>query len=91
MQSQPAQERRKHPRRDASLVVSYRPKDPSDGYDITQTQNVSQGGMLLTTARAFEPGVQLDIQMRLTAQRPPHLAEGIAEAVTSTELVRSLI
>ena len=91
MQSQPAQDRRKHPRRDASLVVSYRPKNPPNDCDTTQTQNVSQGGILLTTARAFERGVQLAIQLRLTPRVSPHLAEGTAEAVKSTELVRSLI
>ena len=91
MPSQPTQDQRRHPRRDASLVVSYRPELPTAVDDITHTRNVSQGGMLLTTARAFEPGVQLAVQVRLTPRSSLHLAEGTAEAVTSKELVRSLI
>jgi len=91
MESQPALDRRQHPRRDASLVVHYRPKDPRAGYDITQTRNVSSAGMLLMTARAYEPGERLAIQARLPFPGSPRLVQGIAEAVASREIVRRLL
>ena len=57
-------DRRAHRRHDASLVVSYRPKDAPSGYDITHARNLSQDGMLLTTAKAFEKGAQLMLQIQ---------------------------
>lgn len=83
MQPQPLLDQRQHPRRDARLVVRYRPKEPTAGYDITQTRNISQGGMLLTTARAFEAGERLAIQARLPVRGSPRMAEGTAEAIAS--------
>ncbi len=91
MQPQLALDRGQHPRRDARLVVSYRPMDPTGGYDITQTRNVSQGGLLLTTASAFEPGERLAIQARLPFWGTPRLVQGATEAVESREIVRSLL
>lgn len=91
MQSQQAQERRKHPRRDASLVVTYRPEDLTAGYDITQTRNVSQGGMLLTAASPFAPGTRLVLQARLTLRGTPRVLQGTAEVLGFRELVPSLL
>ncbi len=87
MQSQPVQDRRRHPRREASLVVSYRPEDPTAGYGIAQTRNISQGGMLLTTARAFAPGALLAIRIRLPFRCSPSFVSAVASAVESRDIV----
>lgn len=91
MQPRQLLDQRQHPRRDASLVVSYRPMEPTAGYDITQTRNISQGGMLLTTARAFAAGDQLAIQARLPFGDSPRIVETIAKAIESREIVPGLL
>ena len=91
MESQPAQDRRQHQRRGVSLVVSYRPEDPTAGYGIAQTRNISQGGVLLTTARAFAPGALLAIRVRLPLRCSPSFVSGTAESVESREIVQRLL
>ncbi len=91
MQTQPTLDQRQHTRRDASLLVSYRSEDLTAGYDVTQTRNVSQGGMLLTTARAFASGARLAIWTKLPLGGLPRLVLGTAEAVESKEIVQSLL
>lgn len=59
------QERRKHSRISGKFVVSYRVKSEIDNYDISQTRNLSLGGILLTTNRNFPPGTLLSIDIRL--------------------------
>lgn len=58
-------ERRKHSRIMGKFVVSYRVKVEVDNYDISQTRNLSLGGMLLTTNRNFSQGTLLAIDVRL--------------------------
>lgn len=89
MNRQPAFDRRQHLRREVSFTVSYRAKDATTGYDITQTRNLSQGGMLVTTARAFERGTRLSI--RLTLPVPHPAVHATAEAVDSRGLVQNLV
>ena len=91
MNSQPAPEQRRYPRRDASLLVGYQRKDGAAGYGIAQTRNVSLGGMLLTTAKAFPAGTRLAIRIRLPFRGLPRLVQEAAEVVESTEFVRSLL
>ena len=91
MESQPAQDRRQHQRREVSLVVSYRTEDPTAGYGIAQTRNISQEGMLLTTARAFAPGTLLAIRLRLPFRCSPSFVSGTAESVESREIVQHLL
>ena len=89
MNVQRKQERRKYPRMDANFVVSYRLKEAPDNYDLSQTKNVSQGGMFLTTNRKFERGVQLVMNIRF-----PFILKKIeitGEVVGSREVVRDLI
>ena len=91
MQFQPAQDQRQHQRREVSLVVSYRPEDPKAGYGIAQARNISQGGLLLTTARAFAPGALLAIRVRLPIRCSPSFVSGKAQAVESREMVQGLL
>ena len=59
-------ERRKYIRVDARFVVSYKEafKD-TPRTDITQTKNISFGGMLFTTDREFKTGTILKVKIRL--------------------------
>ena len=82
-------ERRAHPRTDANLVVSYRSKDIGSSYDISQSKNLSQGGMWLTTNRAFTGGSLLTMTLRLPHM--PDAIEVIGKVVVSKEIVRELI
>jgi hypothetical protein len=82
-------ERRHHRRSDANLVVSYRVKEFVSDYDISQSKNVSQGGMLLTTNREFGPGDLLLMTLRLPFM--PDAMEVTGQVVGSREIVRDLI
>ena len=82
-------ERRKHPRVAGKFVVSYRVKAEVDNYDISQTRDLSLGGMLLTTNRNFPPGTILAIEIRL-----PFFINAISltgRVLGSKEVVRDLI
>ena len=63
----------------------------SVGYDVSQTRNVSQSGMLLMTGRAFAPGDRLATWVRLPYQGLPRLMVATVEALGSREIVRSLV
>ena len=82
-------ERRKHPRASGNFVVSYRIIEGSQLSDLTQTKNISEGGLLITTNRAFEKDTTLSIFIRL-----PFSSEKISligKVVDSREVVRNLI
>jgi len=59
-------ERRKFVRIDGTFVVSYSDvRTPNPKTDITQTKNISTGGILFTTDRLFAPGTILRLRLRL--------------------------
>ena len=84
------QEKRKFTRLDANFVVNYRvEKDGFSNYDLSQTKNVSQGGVLVTTNRKFEKGTVLSVTVRF-----PFVSKRIkllGEVVDSHEVARDLI
>ena len=82
-------ERRQYPRAETTLVVSYRVKAVSHGYDISQSTNVSQGGMLLKTNKAFDRGTCLDLTIRLPLIQDPIRVKG--PVVISEQVVPNLI
>ena len=61
-------ERRKHCRVGATFVVSYKMADSDQKFDLSQTSNFSQGGILLTTSCKYNDGDKLDLKMMV----PPH-------------------
>lgn len=82
-------ERREHPRLNLNFVVSYRIHKAPENYDLTQTKNVSQGGLMVTTNRKFDKGTFLAITIRF-----PFIMQRIevtGQVVESREVVRSLI
>ena len=87
--SYPGQERRQHPRVNGRFIVSYRVLSEKDNIDITQTKNLSLGGMLLTTNRAFSPGTTLAIEIRLPFDPNPIML--IANVVESSEIAKDFI
>ncbi|UCD14817.1 MAG: PilZ domain-containing protein [Candidatus Omnitrophota bacterium] len=82
-------ERRKHKRIHVNFVVSYRVKQLSDNYDLSQTKNVSQGGMLLTTNRKFDKDTCLAMTVRFPFIRQK--IEVTGRVVSSKEVVKNLI
>ncbi|MFA5156048.1 MAG: PilZ domain-containing protein [Candidatus Omnitrophota bacterium] len=85
----PGPERRRFPRIDGRFIVSYRILEESDNIDITQTKNLSLGGMLLTTNRKFDPGTNLALEIRLPFDPDPIML--IGKVVESHEITKGLI
>ncbi len=89
MQEYEGQEKREYQRADANFVISYRIKEETDNFDLSQSKDVSQGGMLLTTNRAFDKGTKLVMTIRF-----PFLTKKIeilGEVVDSRVVVKNLI
>lgn len=82
-------ERRKYPRASGRFIVSYRILEEADNVDISQTRNLSLGGMLLTTNRQFTPNTKLALEIRLPFDPNPIML--IAKVVESREISRDLI
>jgi len=89
MQEYDIRNRRKARRGDANFVISYHMQKEDTNYDLTQTRNISQGGMLLTTNREFEKGTRLDMTIQF-----PFLVDKIqvvGEVVGTKEVLKDLI
>lgn len=82
-------ERRRHPRVKARFIVSYRILDEIDNVDISQTKNLSLGGMLLTTNKRFSTGTNLALEIRLPFDPDPIML--IAKVLDSREISKDLI
>lgn len=82
-------ERRRHPRINARFIVSYRVIEEEDAVDISQTKNVGLGGMLLTTNREFQSGVNLALEIRLPFDPNPIML--IGKVLESREIIKDLI
>ena len=82
-------ERREDPRVEANFVVSYKIEEMPDGYDLSQTRNVSRGGILITSNRKFDTGTLLTLNMRIPFV--PQRVKLQGEVIDSKEKVRDLI
>jgi hypothetical protein len=82
-------EKRRSPRVNGRFIVSYRVLEESESIDITQTKDLSMGGMLLTTNRKFDPGTSLALEIRLPFDPNPIML--IAKVVDSKEITKNLI
>ena len=81
-------ERRRHARITGRFIVSYRILD-EDNTDVTQSKNLSLGGMLLTTNRSFAANTHLAVEIRLPFERNPIMI--IGRVVDSHEITKDLI
>ena len=82
-------EKRRHPRIGGRFVVSYRILEEVNNVDMSQTKNLSLGGMLLTTNKYFDKGTNLAIEIRLPFDPNPIML--IARVVESGEITKNLI
>ncbi len=82
-------DRRQHPRVSARFIVSYRILEEANNVDITQTKNISLGGMLLTTNRSFGVGTNLALEIRLPFDPNPIMI--VAKVLESREISKDLI
>ncbi len=82
-------ERRKYPRLSATFVVSYKIKKIPNDYDLSQTKNVGQGGVLLTTNRKFATGTQLALMIKFPFV--PQRIEVLATVVDSKEIAKDVL
>ncbi|MCJ7833331.1 MAG: PilZ domain-containing protein [Deltaproteobacteria bacterium] len=89
MERYTGKERRKFPRLSANFVVSYKIKRIPDHYDLSQTKNVGQGGMLLTTNQKFAPGTQLILTVKFPFV--PQRIEIEDTVVDSREVAKNMI
>ncbi len=83
------QERRRSARINKNFVVSYRIYGDPDNIDISQTRNVGEGGILLTTNRVFDTGTILAIEIRLPFV--PNPIRLLGKVLESREIARNLI
>ena len=82
-------ERRRHPRINARFIVSYRILEDVNNVDISQTKNLSLGGMLLTTNKKFTIGTNLALTIRLPFDPNPIMI--IGRVMESREISKDLI
>ncbi|MCK9432694.1 MAG: PilZ domain-containing protein [Candidatus Omnitrophica bacterium] len=82
-------ERRRHPRANGRFIVSYRVLPDNSQGDISQTKNLSLGGMLLTTNCQFPPGTNLALEIRLPFDPDPIMT--IAKVLESKEITKGVI
>ncbi|MBP7088538.1 MAG: PilZ domain-containing protein [Candidatus Omnitrophica bacterium] len=61
--SKNGEEKRKYPRVDSKFMINYK-TDLVSAYDLTQTENISQGGVLLTINKMFTKGTILSMIIR---------------------------
>jgi len=82
-------ERRKFPRAKGRFIVSYRVIPSSTGSDISQSKNLSLGGMLLTTNCQFSVGTNLALEIRLPFDPNPIMI--FAKVLESREITKNII
>ncbi|MEK6733136.1 MAG: PilZ domain-containing protein [Candidatus Omnitrophota bacterium] len=83
-------ERRKFKRISKNYVISYTPvKSEKLKFDISQTRNLSEGGLLFTADRMFQKGVVLKLKLRL-----PQFSDYVVlkvQVIDSIELAENLM
>ncbi len=83
-------ERRRYVRINASFVLSYIDVTPElSKNDITQTRNISLGGILITTDKQIAVGTVLKLKLKIPAA--PTDVEVKVEVVDSKEKVKDLL
>ncbi len=76
-------DKRKLDRADVHFLVAYgRPSENTlVDRDLSQTKNISEKGMLLTTRKPFDPETRLDLKLKLPINTEPvHLTAKVQES-----------
>ena len=89
MESPHVSENRRHKRLGVSYLISYRVKDAGATYNLSRTKNISGGGVLLMTERAFREGVVLELLIRAPFAMKPLEVSG--KVLTSHEIVKNVV
>jgi len=83
-------ERRKFKRISGNYIISYVPIKGEDlKFDVSQTRNLSEGGLLFISDRTFEKDIVLKIKLRL-----PEFSDYViikAQVIDSIQLAKGLI
>lgn len=82
-------ERRRFPRIAARHVVSFRVEKVIAGYDISQSRDLGQGGVMLMTNKPYCRGTPLELSIRLPWLKHPVDLKG--KVISSKGLVPHLI
>jgi len=82
-------ERRRHPRLTIGFVVSHRVKDSGGTYELSLTQNISQGGMFITASRQYAPHSDLELMLRFPFVRERVKLTG--KVLDSKEVAKNMI
>ena len=82
-------DRRRHPRKKANIVVRYHILEEAHHYDVSQSQNIGEGGMLLTTNRRFLMGTRLALTLQVPGR--DHKLGVTGQVVESREILKDLI
>ncbi|MCU0666765.1 MAG: PilZ domain-containing protein [Candidatus Omnitrophica bacterium] len=85
----PDHERRNFLRVQGRFIVSYRPVETSDKIDVSQTHNLSRGGICFTTNRKFFPKEKLQMEVRLPNRPEPVTV--FAQVVDSQEIIQGMV
>lgn len=83
------QEKRRHPRVNSTIVTSYHMQQEDNNYNLSQTKNVSLGGMLLTTSRRFDKGTPLSMTVCFPFLDQKTQVSG--EVIDSREVVKGIL
>ena len=84
-------DKRKWSRADVRFIVTYGRKveDAITDQDISQTKNISEGGMALTTRKPFSPHTSLALKINVPIAGHP--VETIGTVIESKEITRNFI
>ena len=83
-------EHRKFKRIDGTYIVSYAPiKGDELKFDVSQTRNVSEGGLLFISDRKFEKDTVLKIKLRLPEL--PDYAIVQAQVIDSVKMAKGMM
>ncbi len=82
-------ERRQTPRTKGKFIVSFKRAGGVDSeIDVSQSKNISGGGMLLSSNRSFDKGTVLSLKVRLPFKNEPISFNG--KVLESQEIVKGL-
>ncbi|MBU1887649.1 MAG: PilZ domain-containing protein [Candidatus Omnitrophica bacterium] len=83
-------ERRKFVRIDANFMISYSDITTAETKsDLTQTKNISMGGILFTTDRKFQPDTILKVKIRLPGS--PDYLHAKVKVIDSRQRIRGVM
>ena len=77
-------DKRKYTRVNSRFIVSYRLSDQQEIREVSQTKDISAGGLALTTDIQFNPDTKLALKIRIPTE--PNPIDIIGRVIDSTQL-----